>query len=300
MLNNQLDQKISSVSSKDFVHNFIEADGKRFNWQKTPIQIYPLLNVSKHILTPTPLFRPSYNFLVYLQSGLFEQQIGTQTFKIEAPAILWISNGTITAIKSIYKKIHGYFLLVEEKTVNTIYKKKDSLNLFTIHPVLKLEKTESHWIHSLLHLMEKELKVNQPNRRVAHGLLQTLLYKVLEFSDSKRALTRTEQVAIDFKRLVYNHFKEEQSVSFYAGQLAISENYLNRCVNNIFNKSTKEVITEIRILQSQLLLWDLSKDISEVGFELNFDDPSYFSRVFKKVTGQTPSEYRTSVMHDLS
>ena len=40
--------------------------------------------------------------------------------------------------------------------------------------------------------------------------------------------------------------------------------------------------------------------ISEIAFELNYGDPSYFGRLFKKITGVTPSEYRTNFMQDLS
>lgn len=295
MTRNQIDQTINSVSSKDFIKQFIEPEPTHFNWQNAPVQIYPLHEVSKYLITPTSLFRPTYNFLVFLQSGHFTQQVGTQTVNVESPAILWILNGGITSIREISEQIDGYFLLIKEQTVNTIYDKKDSLNLFTIDPVLNLSDADKNWFNALLKLMEKELKKNQPTKRVTHGLLQALLFKVLDCSDSSKSLTHTDQVAIEFKQLVQRHFKEEQGVSFYANKLAVSENYLNRCVNSVFNKSTKQVITEIRILQSQLLLWDVSKDVSEIGYELNFNDPSYFSRVFKKVTGQTPSEYRASV-----
>ena len=62
----------------------------------------------------------------------------------------------------------------------------------------------------------------------------------------------------------------------------------------------KEWINKVNILQSQLLLQDLTKSISEIAFELNYGDPSYFGRLFKKIAGVTPSEYRTAFMQDLS
>lgn len=294
------DKSIHSISPESFVHKFTVFGSTNILWQNTPVQIYPLSKVSKHLLTPTPLFRPTYNFLVYVRSGSFTQQVGTQTFRVQSPALLWILNGAITSIRSISEDIEGYFLLIKENTVNTIYDKKETLNLFTVDPILTLSKSESNWICSLHELLKEELEQHQINKKIVHGLLQVLLQKVLGMSDSERALSRKEQLAIEFKQLVYRYYKERHEVSFYADQLAVSKNYLNRCVNTVFNKSTKELITEIRILQSQLLLWDISLDIAEIGYKLHFEDPSYFSRVFKKVTGQTPSEYRTSVMHDLS
>ncbi|MNL31485.1 HTH-type transcriptional activator RhaR [compost metagenome] len=57
---------------------------------------------------------------------------------------------------------------------------------------------------------------------------------------------------------------------------------------------------EVAILNSQILLVDSTKSISEISFEMNFEDPSYFTRIFKSFTGLTPSEYRTRIMQDLS
>lgn len=46
------------------------------------------------------------------------------------------------------------------------------------------------------------------------------------------------------------------------------------------------------ITEAQLLLTDVTLTISEVAYKLNFDDKSYFSRIFKKKTGLTPAEFR--------
>jgi AraC-like DNA-binding protein len=54
------------------------------------------------------------------------------------------------------------------------------------------------------------------------------------------------------------------------------------------------------IVHSKVLLQDVSKDISQVAFELNFSAPSYFGRLFKQLTKQTPTEYRNSFMQGLS
>ena len=79
-----------------------------------------------------------------------------------------------------------------------------------------------------------------------------------------------------------------------------TENYLNRCTKLIFNKPPKVLLIEIIIQQSQLLLQDKSKEVAEIAYELNFNDPSYFGRLFKKVTGGTPSEYRNTITQGLS
>ncbi|MDQ3534584.1 MAG: helix-turn-helix domain-containing protein, partial [Bacteroidota bacterium] len=66
------------------------------------------------------------------------------------------------------------------------------------------------------------------------------------------------------------------------------------------NKAPKQHINEVVIYNSKVLLQDFSKDISQVAFELNFSDASYFGRLFKQITKLTPSQYRNSIKQDLS
>jgi AraC-like DNA-binding protein len=71
-------------------------------------------------------------------------------------------------------------------------------------------------------------------------------------------------------------------------------------VNHITNKPPKQHIHEMMIVHSKVLLQDFSKDIAQVAFALNFSDPSYFGRLFRQLTGQTPTEYRNTFMQGLS
>ncbi|WP_260255437.1 helix-turn-helix domain-containing protein, partial [Elizabethkingia anophelis] len=113
-------------------------------------------------------------------------------------------------------------------------------------------------------------------------------------------MNRSAEITFNFKELVYKNYLEHKSVLFYANALSVSENYLHRCIKETIGEAPKEWINKVSILQSQLLLQDLTKSISEIAFELNYGDPSYFGRLFKKITGVTPSEYRTAFMQDLS
>ena len=83
----------------------------------------------------------------------------------------------------------------------------------------------------------------------------------------------------NFKELVYKNYLEHKSVLFYADALSVSENYLHRCIKETIGEGPKEWINKVNILQSQLLLQDLTKSISEIAFELNYGDPSYFGRL---------------------
>ena len=96
----------------------------------------------------------------------------------------------------------------------------------------------------------------------------------------------------NFEVLLEQNFKIEKAPSFYASQLNITLKHLNRICNEILQKTTTEVITDRIILEAKRMLMDKKFTINEIASELGFDDYSYFTRLFKKHTGMTPTNFR--------
>jgi AraC-like DNA-binding protein len=133
------------------------------------------------------------------------------------------------------------------------------------------------------------------------ALLRAMVLKVAQASATTRCQPdRPAEITMRFQELVYEHVTTRREVAFYASALAVSENYLNRCVRQLSGKSPKQHLSEMVILRSKVLLQDRSKDIAQVAADLNFADPSYFGRLFKQVTRQTPTEYRNTLWPGLS
>lgn len=78
-----------------------------FKWQKTPVQIYSLEFLSQYLKLPTPLLRADYNFLVILNSGKYNQQIGVEDYEINAPSLIPILK--LLGFKSYKKKGKKYW-----------------------------------------------------------------------------------------------------------------------------------------------------------------------------------------------
>jgi AraC-like DNA-binding protein len=94
--------------------------------------------------------------------------------------------------------------------------------------------------------------------------------------------------------LLENNFKTEKAPFFYASQLAITLKHLNRICNEMLQKTTTEVILARIILEAKRMLMDKKFTVNEIATELGFDDYSYFTRLFKKHTGMTPTDFRIS------
>lgn len=96
----------------------------------------------------------------------------------------------------------------------------------------------------------------------------------------------------DFNTLIERHFRSRHTVAFYARELGLSPRKMNEFIKPILGKTANEVIDERRILEAKRLILFTSLSIKEIAFELGFEEHSYFSRVFKKITGVTPSEFK--------
>lgn len=296
-----MSKTIKIISSEEFPRQFMSDASLDFDFLKTPLQIYDLNTTTEYIQIPTPLFRPDYNFIVHVTKGNAKQQVDNEVISITENDVLFVKQGHITAMKEIDQIITGHFILFEESVLNHILSKQELIQIFATNSVIKLPKKTSVWLNSLFCLLGQEFRDENSNIEICYSLMQGALQKIISLNKAlNKAVHRGNEITFAFKELVYKYHSQDKSVSFYADKLKISVNYLNRCIKQTTGIAPKEWINNVSILQSQILLQDLTKDISEIAFELNYEDPSYFGRLFKKITGTTPSQYRSSLTHDLS
>lgn len=124
--------------------------------------------------------------------------------------------------------------------------------------------------------------------------LQTLVHLVyIELSreylnPEGESSNRYLQAFARFEELLEANFKKQKLPSFYADKLHVTERHLNRIVRDCVNTTSTNFIAERVILEARRLLVHSELNVTETGYELGFEDKSYFIRFFKKQTGLTP------------
>ena len=98
-----------------------------------------------------------------------------------------------------------------------------------------------------------------------------------------------------FLQMVFERDKAPQNVADYAALLNVTPNYLNKTVKNHTHRTAIDWIEIARLNLAKQALRDRSLSIADIAEKTGLVDQSYFSRFFKKKTGQTPSEYRSSL-----
>ena len=117
--------------------------------------------------------------------------------------------------------------------------------------------------------------------------------RLLKAKDGLSETAKSSKVDLlrSFNFLVEQHFKTEHSVSFYAEQLFKSPKTLS---NNFakLNRSPLQIIHERIVLEAKRLLIYTDKTAKEIAYEVGFEDASHLSRLFKKHTSQSPSDFK--------
>lgn len=100
------------------------------------------------------------------------------------------------------------------------------------------------------------------------------------------------RVVSKFKTQVNESYKKEHSTSYYADQLHITPDHLNRIIKSTIGKTAKEYIQSRLITEAKRLLYFSKLSNKEIGFEIGFNEPANFSAFFKKCTGFSPSNFK--------
>lgn len=101
-----------------------------------------------------------------------------------------------------------------------------------------------------------------------------------------------ENVADRFLQLAFDHSGPILGVSNYAARLGVSSGYLNKAVRNKTFKAPVDWIEISRMNKAKDLLRGSRLSMAEISKAVGIDDQSYFARFFRKMTGQTPREFR--------
>jgi AraC-like DNA-binding protein len=135
------------------------------------------------------------------------------------------------------------------------------------------------------------------HRPTASSLVAALMhhYDHLFHQQADRlAATRTrEQTIFDrFIQLVNQYCRKQHQISYYAERMCLTERYLGTVVRQTSGTTAKDWIDRALITQAKVLLRHTNHSVLQISEELSFPNPSFFSKYFKRLTSQTPLEYR--------
>ena len=122
--------------------------------------------------------------------------------------------------------------------------------------------------------------------------IRMLLKKIIGVRDTISGRRYSDIIEIAKDQIRKTYMSDEISLNTIAAEVGMSPSYFSSIFSKEMGKTFVEYLTEIRMDRAKELLMCSSMKTSEIGYEVGYKDPHYFSYIFKKTQNCTPKEFR--------
>jgi len=174
---------------------------------------------------------------------------------------------------------------------------------YDVHEALHLSDAEQKILTDCITLIKTEIaaRIDNHSRNVIVSTLELLLNYSQRFYERQFNTRSAENkdVVSKFERLLKDYYNDGKfavngvpSLEYFANQVHLSANYFSDLLKKETGYGVKDHINTFIVERAKTLLLSNVDSISGVAYQLGFNYPHYFSRLFKSKTGMTPQEYR--------
>ena len=285
----------------------------QFNVQRGQETLHPLVTVldqsKSKPLYPARFISGLYVvFLKEVKCG--ELKYGRNNYDYEEGTLIFIAPGQVYGIDDNMKAVQpkGLALAFHPDLIHgtSLGRHINEYNFFSynVNEALHVSERERQVVLECFNKIQYELEhaIDKHSKTLIVSNIELFLNYCIRFYD-RQFITRDtiqKDILVKFEELLDDYFQSEKSqtlglpsVGYCAGQLNLSANYFGDLVKKETGKSAQEYIQEKLINVAKEKVFDISKSISEIAYEMGFKYPQHFTRLFKQRVGQSPNEYRS-------
>jgi len=254
---------------------------------------YPSTDIQQKQLQPRRL--TSY-FIVLIDSGSITYKLDLQDITISDGDLLFAMPNQVFIPPAKSDNLKYFKILFDENTLALL----PQHFLFLVNPLnsqtITLDNAARERVRKVFEILNQIL-LSEKHSTESEIILAYLNLLLLELNS---AYFKNETVDIvntnlskfvEFKLMVETHLTEQPSINTIAEKLALTTNSLYRLVKEYSGTSPKDFFTNRLMIEAQRKLRYSNLSVKELAYELGFNDPDYFSRLFKKYTGKSVSDF---------
>lgn len=234
---------------------------------------------------------------------------GRNTYDFEEGSMIFMAPNQIMEFKKqeVNKDDKGWSIVFHPDLIrkSELGKKIDQFSFFSYasNEALHLSVDERTIATEVIHKIEREIhnNIDKHSQSIIISNLELLLNYCVRFYD-RQFYTRTnlnKDIANQFECLLREYYQNNKQLSLgiptvqYCGEaMNMSPKYLSDLLKKETGKSTQDHIHQYIIEKAKNKLLNSKQSASEIAYNLGFEYPQYFSKIFKKKTSLSPSEYR--------
>jgi AraC family transcriptional regulator, transcriptional activator of pobA len=240
---------------------------------------------------------------MFLTEGRCIRSKGLSAYEFGKGTFFLVSPYEISTNEFMSEDARGFYCYFDLDLLSFDYKLKDLLSDFPFlnfngNSVITVDGDSIDLILNLIIRLETEYKKEKECRsEVLKAYLMALFVELSPFvkSNPNASGDIDYRITEQFRKALAQHIYVNRKTEEYARMLKISPDRLNRCVKNITGKRASELIQDMILLESKVLLKQTSLSVSEITYKLGQNHISNFVRFFKSKTGMSPGEYRSSI-----
>ncbi|NMM49909.1 helix-turn-helix domain-containing protein [Marinigracilibium pacificum] len=229
--------------------------------------------------------------------GELEHFIDFQSEVIKAPYVSFVTKGKVHRV--VPRKVNGKCLLWGIRFKSELLPDLTFYLYSLFHNSANIEVNDTRCFKrfvNICELIDEELKQENPELSIVQHLLRALFMMVETEKNKSQDINQNDSdhnvTFSNFLQILEENYRRQEGVEFYAEKLFMSSRNLNIISQKILQQSVSEIIETRKLIEAKNLLASTDMNISEIAYEIGYNEKAYFSKVFKKKSGQTPSEFR--------
>lgn len=215
--------------------------------------------------------------------------------------LVYIGLGSIVTIHSVSPDIKMRGCILPEETMNNIFadRKPEIINGQMMHFFAESTTEDRQFIDDMNLTVWNIIHRESYYPPVLYSALASVLYfyeglyfRLNDVRGSQVESNRSREIFNRFISLVNKNSSCERTLSYYADQLCLSPRYLSSLVNEQSGHPAKYWIDKATITRAKVMLRHTTKSVSQIAYELNFPNDSFFCKYFRRLAGCSPTDYR--------
>ncbi|MBK1895205.1 helix-turn-helix domain-containing protein [Chryseobacterium paridis] len=244
--------------------------------------------------------RLTVNDFVFVKKGEVVKTVCSDSYSIPESTLMMLPAYKIRTMEVFSEDVEGYYchfpdeLLSRDNGFKNLQEILNYLDLKNDHRIAVTDKTKENLLFILKRMKESYM---QNDTDLISSYLQTFLAEVKSIIQDLPPiiLTTNETTAFHFRKAITQYVNSIHSIQEYADMLHVSPNHLNKSVKMATGKTASSIINETLTMEARSLLSNTQLSIADIAFSLGIEDPSYFTRFFKKHSGVSPNQYRKRI-----
>jgi AraC family transcriptional activator of pobA len=250
--------------------------------------------------------RKANYFFAFVESGSLTHKVDLKNLAIVSGQLFFVLPNQIHAAPAYKKDDIKFFKMSFDQNCLSLLPKQFSFLLNPLNSqIISFDNNSRQRVKVLFEMLDKILHSDndQKDADVILAHLNSLLTELNSayFKGVAKEKSETNKLSkyIEFQIAVETHLTEQHSIQSIAENLSITTNNLYNIVKEFAGVSPKEFITNRLMLEAQRKLFYSETSVKELAYELGFNDPDYFSKLFRKTTGKSVTQFVESIQ-DLS